>query len=350
MQKLEFGLTHDGEKASKYVLVNKEGMEIEVSDFGALILAIRVADKAGKKIDVQLGYDTLEENYDNDCGFGAYIGRNGNRIEGAEVTLDGGSYKIEKNDNGCNNLHSGSNRSHTKFYQASVGERAEGRYVELERVSPHLEQDFPGNLQQKIRYTLTDKNEIILDYEMVSDMTTVVNPTNHSYFNLAGHNSGDVLTHELEVYADGFLPTDEKLIPTGEVASVDGTPMDFRKAKTVGQDIDADFLPIRLGGGLDHNYCFANDGRLKKLAKLYSPASGIFMEVFSDLCGMQVYSGNFLDGKKGKGGAVYGKRAGICFETQFYPNSCKEPKFPSCVLPAGKVFKSRTIYQFGVQK
>ena len=350
MEKLKFGITKDGEQASKFILTNKEGMEIEVSDFGALILAIRVADKAGEKVDVQLGYDTLEEYYDNDCGFGAYIGRNGNRIQGAEVTLDGITYKLEKNDND-NNLHSGSNRSHTKFYQATAGESAEGSFVELERTSAHLEQDFPGNLQQKIRYTLTDANEILIDYEMVSDMTTVVNPTNHSYFNLAGHNSGDILAHEMEVYSDGFLPTDEQLIPTGEVASVEGTPMDFRKAKTIGQDIDAvEFLPIKLGGGYDHNYCFANDGVLKKVAKLYSPVTGIFMEVLSDLCGMQVYSGNFLDGKKGKGGAVYGKRAGICFETQFYPNSCKEPNFTSCVLPAGKVFKSRTIYRFGVQK
>ena len=350
MEKLIFGQTRNGEQASKFILTNKQGMEIELSDFGALILAIRVADKNGEKVDVQLGYDTLEEDYDNDCGFGAYIGRNGNRIQGAEVTLDGVTYQLENNDNG-NNLHSGFNRSHTQFYKATTGESAEGSFVELERTSPHMEQKFPGNLQQKIRYTLTEQNEIVIDYEMVSDMTTVVNPTNHSYFNLSGHNSGDVLSHEMEVYADGFLPTDEELIPTGEVASVEGTPMDFRKAKTIGQDIDAvEFLPIKLGGGYDHNYCFANDGKLKKVAKLYSPVTGIFMEVFSDLCGMQVYSGNFLDGTKGKNGAVYEKRAGICFETQFYPNACKEPKFPSSVLKAGQVFKSRTIYQFGVQK
>lgn len=349
MQKLKFGITHDGKEASKYVLTNQNGMEIEVSDFGALLVAIRTADKNGALVDVQLGYDTLEEYYDNDCGFGAYIGRNGNRIQGAEVTLDGVSYALDQNDN-KNNLHSGFERSHTKFYEATTGESSEGSYVELKRVSPHMEQKFPGNLDQTIRYTLTNDNELVIDYTMVSDKTTVVNPTNHSYFNLGGHNSGDILGHEMEIYADAFLPTDEELIPTGEIASVEGTPMDFRTAKTVGQDIDADFSALNIGGGYDHNYCFANDGVLKKVAKLKSNETGITMEVFTDLCGMQVYSGNFLDGTKGKAGAVYGKRAGICFETQFYPNACKEPNFPSSILEAGKVFTSRTIYRFGVQK
>lgn len=348
MRKEAFGTTKNMENASKYTLRNQTGMEVELSDFGALVLAIRVPDKDGEMRDVILGYDTLEEYYDNDCGFGAYIGRNGNRIQGACVTLDGVEYKLDKN-NGENNLHSGCNRSHYQFYQAITGESEEGSYVQLERVSPHLEQGLPGNLQQKIRYTLTEQNQLLIDYEMESDMTTVVNPTNHSYFNLAGHGSGDVLSHEMEIYSEGFLPTDEGLIPTGEVASVEGTPMDFRKKKTVGEDINADFEALNIAGGYDHNYVFENDGKQKLVAKLYSPESGIFMKTFTDLCGMQVYSGNFLDGVKGKEGTVYTKNTGICFETQFYPNACKEPKFPSSVLETGKVFRSRTVYEFGVE-
>ena len=348
MKKTNFGITRNGEQASKYILTNKAGIEVELSDFGAQFLAIRIPDRLGEKRDILLGYDTLEEYYDNSCGFGAYIGRNGNRIGNACVTIEGVEYQLEANNHG-NNLHSGSNRSHYQFYQATAGESEEGSYVELVRTSPHLEQGFPGNLNQKIRYTLTEKSELVLDYEMVSDMTTVVNPTNHSYFNLSGHNSGDVLSHEMEVYSEGFLLTDENLLPTGEIASVEGTPMDFRRKKSVGQDIDAQYQPIQLAGGYDHNYVFENDGKMKKVASITSPESGITMDVYTDLCGMQVYTGNFLADRKGKEGAVYQKRAGICFETQFYPNSCKEPGFPSCILPAGKIFRSRTVYQFSVK-
>lgn len=346
MKITKFGVTREGKEASRYLLENASGMEVELSDFGAQFLAIRISDKQGKKRDVLLGYDTLEEYYDNSCGFGAYIGRNGNRIANACVTLDGVEYALEANSKG-NNLHSGNDRSHYKFYKADVGENKTESYVELHRISPHMEQGFPGNLEQRIRYTLTEQNELILDYEMQSDMITVVNPTNHSYFNLSGHDSGDVLSHELEVFADSFLLTDENLLPTGEIASVADTPMDFRTKKTVGRDIDKNYLPLQLAGGYDHNYNLKNDGNLKLAARLYSPESGIYMETYTDLCGMQVYSGNFLNNRPGKGGAIYGRRAGICFETQFYPNSCKEPKFPSCVLEAGKVFRSRTIYRFG---
>lgn len=347
IKKTEFGITKDGEKASRYLMENASGMEVELSDFGAQFLAIRVPDKAGVKRDVLLGYDTLEEYYDNSCGFGAFIGRNCNRIANACVTIEGVEYQLEANNHG-NNLHSGNDRSHYKFYQAVTGASAEGSFVELYRISPHLEQGFPGNLKQKIRYTLTEQNEIIIDYEMDSDKATVVNPTNHSYFNLSGHNSGDVLNHELEVYSEGFLLTDVHLLPTGEIASVEGTPMDFRKKKMVGQDIDAEYLPLRLAGGYDHNYIFENDGELKLVSKVFSPDSCIYMETYTDLCGMQVYTGNFLNNKKGKEGAVYQKHAGICFETQFYPNSCKEAKFPSCILKAGEKFKSRTIYKLGL--
>ena len=348
IKKTSFGITKDGKYATRYILKNNAGMEVETADFGVLVLAIRIPDKNGEIKDVVLGFDTLEEYYDTATGFGAYIGRNGNRIEGACVEIDGVEYKLDANDNG-NNLHSGNERSHTKFYQTIDGKNEEGTFVVFSRLSPHMEQGFPGNLEQKIRYTLTDKNEFIIDYEMVSDQTTVVNPTNHSYFNLSGHDSGTILEQEMEIYANKFLVTDEKLIPTGEIADVSGTPMDFSQKKMIGKDIHADYKPLNIAGGYDHNYVFANDGLLKKVAKLYSPESGIGMEVYSDLCGLQVYSGNFLKGETGKGGVSYQKNAGICFETQFYPNSCKEPRFPSSILQAGKVFRSRTIYKFAVE-
>ncbi len=349
IEKKDFGITRNGEQASRYILTNSNGMQIEVSDFGALLLAVNVADKDGNVKDVALGYDTLEEYYDNSCGFGAYVGRNANRIKDAKVTIEGVEYQLEAN-NHENNLHSGNNRSHYQFYDAEAGTTEEGAFVELSRVSPHLEQGYPGNLQQKIRYTLTEQNELLIDYDMISDMTTVMNPTNHSYFNLNGHDSGDILGHVLEVYSDAFLWSDKHLVPTGEIASVEGTPMDFRTAKKVGQDIAADFEPLRLAGGYDHNYILANDRVLKPVAKAVSPESGIAMETYTDLCGLQVYTGNFLDDRKGKQGAVYQKNAGICFESQFYPNSCKEEKFPSCILEAGKRFTSRTVYKFYVEK
>ncbi len=349
LKKIDFGKTRDGEKASRFILSNSKGLEVDVSDFGALLLAIRVPDKEEQHRDVLLGYDTLEEYYDNGCGFGAYVGRSANRIGNARVVLDGVTYELEANSHG-NNLHSGSDRSHYKFYHAIPGITENGSYVELSRVSPHMEQGFPGNLKQKIKYMLTEENELIIDYEMVSDKTTVMNPTNHSYFNLNGHHSGDVLSHELEVYSDAFLLTDDHLLPTGEIASVDNTPMDFRKKKQVGQDIDADYEPLKLAGGYDHNYILPNDGMVKLVSKVSSPESGIAMETYTDLCGMQVYTANFLNGRNGKDGAVYGKRAGICFETQFYPNACNEKSFPSSILPAGKVFTSRTIYKFSTEK
>lgn len=340
-----FGRTRDGQSASSYLLRNDNGMEVEVSDFGASILAIRIPDDMGEKCDVLLGYDTLEEYYDNSCGFGAYVGRNANRIGNAEVTINGVSYPLEANSHG-NNLHSGSNRSHYQFYNAVFGKEPDGGYVEFSRTSPHLEQGFPGNLQQVIRYTLTEKNELRISYRMKSDRATVINPTNHSYFNLGGHDSGDVLGHRLEVYSDSFLLTDANLLPTGEIAPVEGTPMDFREAHTVGERIGEDYEPLKLAGGYDHNYILPNDGKLKKAAKLTCPETGITMEVETDMCGMQVYSGNFLNGRHGKGGAVYQKRAGICFETQFYPNSCKQPGFPSCIFKSGEEMKSTTVYRF----
>lgn len=345
----EFGTTKEGETAYRYLLMNNRGMCVEVSDFGALVLSVFVLDRYGKNRDVVLGYDNLTDYYEQETGFGAYIGRNANRIAGAEVTIEGIKYLLDKNNNG-NNLHSGFNRSHDKIYRARTGQNEEGKFVELERYSSHMEQGFPGNLRQIIRYTLTDENEFIIDYEMQSDKTTVVNPTNHSYFNLDGHKSGTVLNHDMEIYSGQILETDKDMIPTGRIVDVADTPFDFRKRKRVGKEIDSENILLKNAGGYDHNYIFPNDRRLRKVAELYGADSGIVMEVFTDLCGLQVYTGNFLNGQKGKENAVYEKQSGICFETQFYPNACKEPEFPSCILPAYKVFKSRTVYQFHTEQ
>ena len=340
-----FGVTKEGKKAHRYILVNNKGMSVELSDFGALVLSIYVLDKYGRKRDVVLGYDNLMDYYEQNTGFGAYIGRNANRIAGAEVTIEDIKYLLDKNDN-QNNLHSGFNRSHHKLYSVRNGKTDACEFVELERCSPNMEQGFPGNLEQKIRYTLTDKNEFIIDYEMLSDMTTIVNPTNHSYFNLDGHNSGTILKHYMEIYSGQMLELGNDMIPTGEIIDISDTPFDFRKSKQIGKDIDADNSQIKIAGGYDHNYIFPNDRKTRKVAKLYGADSGIRMDVYSDLCGLQVYTGNYLNGQIGQDGAIYNKRSGVCFETQFYPNSCNNPEFPSCILPAYKIFKSRTVYQF----
>lgn len=340
-----FGVTKEGKKAHRYILVNNKGMSVELSDFGALVLSIYVLDKYGRKRDVVLGYDNLMDYYEQNTGFGAYIGRNANRIAGAEVTIEDIKYLLDKNDN-QNNLHSGFNRSHHKLYSVRNGKTDACEFVEMERYSPNMEQGFPGNLEQKIRYTLTDKNEFIIDYEMLSDMTTVVNPTNHSYFNLDGHNSGTILKHYMEIYSGQMLELGNDMIPTGKIIDISDTPFDFRKSKQIGKDIDADNSQIKIAGGYDHNYIFPNDRKTRKVAKLYGADSGIRMDVYSDLCGLQVYTGNYLNGQIGKDGAIYNKRSGVCFETQFYPNSCNNPEFPSCILPAYKIFKSRTAYQF----
>lgn len=348
MKRSIYGKLRTDETANLFMLENHNGMQITVTNFGALVLSIVIKDKNGASRDVVLGFEKLEDYFQTDTGMGAYVGRNANRIQGASVTIEGITYTLDAND-GRNNLHSGFNRSHCKMYEAKTGEVSLGQYVEFYRISPHLEQGFPGNLEQKIRYTLTEDNEFVIDYEMVSDRTTIVNPTNHSYFNLDGHDSGTVLHHELEVYSDAYLETDEELIPTGQILDVTDTPMDFRNKKKIGKDIGNDYLALQYAKGYDHNYIYENDKILKEMAKLYAADSGINMTVLSDLCGLQVYSGNFLKGEKGKDGAVYHKNSGICLETQFYPNASKEESFPSPLLEAGKKFTSRTVYRFEVE-
>ncbi|MDD5936242.1 MAG: galactose mutarotase [Clostridiales bacterium] len=342
-----FGITREGEKATLYTIANDNGMEVVVTNYGANITSIIVPGKDGKKADVVLGYDTLADYEVNPCFFGSFIGRHANRIADAKFTLNGTTYQIEVND-GVNNLHSAS-KSYNKFlYEVEVYKEEDEISIEFSRLSPDMEQGFPGNLDYSVTYTLTNDNELVIEYYAVSDKDTIANFTNHSYFNLAGHNSGPILDQEVFIDSDKITTVREGLIPTGEYTDVTGTPMDFRTMKKLGKDIKADYAPLKMAGGYDHNYVLNTSGdEIEKVAELYDAKSGRLMEVFTDLPGMQLYTGNFItEGTIGKGKAVYNKNSGVCFETQYYPNSCNIPSFPSPVIKAREEVETVTIYKF----
>ncbi len=346
-----FGRTAKGEEAKLYILENKNGMKAVFSDFGAVLVQLWVPDKKGQLADVVLGFDTLEEYEKNPTFFGSFIGRCGNRIGGAKFTINGKEYRVEDNDNG-NCLHGGSVSYDKYLYEAETFEEEGGVSVEFSRLSPDMEQGFPGNLDITVTYTLTDENELAIEYLAVSDKDTIVNFTNHSYFNLAGHDTGLAVNQEVMVDADAFTITDAKLIPTGELTDVTGTPMDLRIRKPLSEGIDADYEPIRLAGGYDHNYVLNNTGEdAEFVAELFDKKSGRVMEVYTNLPGMQLYSGNFIEnGLKGKGGCTYGKRHGVCFETQYFPNAVNIESFPSPVVKAYKEAESMTVYKFTIEK
>lgn len=342
-----FGVTKNGEKATKYILTNDHGMKVTLSDYGANVIGIVVPDKNGKQDDVVLGYDDLKSYEVNSCAFGSLIGRHANRIEGARFVLNGKTYELEKN-NGENNLHSGSKSFNKYMYETEVYEEEEEISVEFSRLSPDMEQGFPGNLDYSVTYTLTNDNELVIEYYAVSDQDTIVNMTNHSYFNLAGHQKGDVLTQEVQIDSNQITSIKEGLIPTGEYTMVENTPMDFRVKKPIGRDINENYAPLVMAGGYDHNYVLNTNGKdIVKVAELDDPSSGRSMEVYTDLPGIQLYTGNFIsEGEKGKDGAVYGKHSGVCFETQYYPNSCNIKEFPSVIRKAKEEYESVTIYKF----
>lgn len=350
VKKKSFGICSDGTEASLYELTNANGMKVTVTDFGANIVHIIVPDANGTMADVALGFETIQGYEVNAPGFGSFIGRNANRIGGARVTIQGVSYELETND-GPNNLHGGTPAFNKVMYEVEMFEDENGSSVELSRVSPHMEQGFPGNLTLSVTYTLTDDNELLIEYFAVSDQDTIVNLTNHSYFNLSGHNSGSILNHEVMICANEFTPTDERLIPTGEFCSVEGTPMDFRTMKPIGRDLNADYEPLQLAGGYDHNYVLEKQTEDVELcARLFDPNSKRYMEVYTDLPGLQLYTANMLaEPQDGKDGAIYQKQSGVCFETQFYPNATNIPEFPTTVLKAETEYSYATIYKFGVQ-
>ena len=342
MKKEFFGLSARGEEATLYTFRNRNGMVMAVTDFGATLHSLLVPTEQGT-LDVVLGYDT-PTGYEGPSGtyFGATVGRNANRIGGGRFSLGGKTYALGIND-GPNNLHSGPDSYCFRVWQVkSVQENAITFFLH----SPDGDQGFPGALDVEVTYTLTEENTLRIDYHAVPQEDTPVNLTNHSYFNLNGHDSGPILEHTLWLNADRYTPVDTALIPTGEIASVTGTPMDFRAPKTVGQDIGQDFEALNYGKGYDHNWCLNNCGTFRQIATLTGDRSGLSMDVYTDLPGIQIYTGNFLSEEPGKRGVTYRHRAAICFETQHYPDAVNHPNFPSPIVIAGETFQSSTEFRF----
>jgi aldose 1-epimerase len=345
-----FGNTADGTPVDIFTLKNSKGMTAEITNYGGIIVSLRVPDKNGNFEDVVLGHDKLENYMRKGPYFGAVIGRHGNRIEGASFEINGVEYNLTKNE-GENQLHGGITGFDKALWQAEVVNNEGKESLELSYLSKDGEEGYPGNLKVKVTYSVTEDNELKIDYYGVSDKDTVVNLTNHSYFNLSGHSSGDILGHKVMINADNFTPADKESLPTGEIREVKGTPMDFTALTTVGKNIDSDYDQIVFGGGYDHNWILNVSGKApEKAAEVVDEKSGRVMEVYTTKPGVQFYTANFLDGTDvGKGGAVYNKRNGLCLETQYFPNSMKHKNFPSPILRAGEEYKHITIYKFSTK-
>ncbi len=344
-----FGQTKDGTPAYLYTLRNADGAEAKITDYGGLVISLQVPDKHGKMGDVVLGYDNLDGYIKDTPYFGALIGRYGNRIAKGHFTLDGKEYTLAVN-NGPNALHGGLKGFDKVVWAATIVKGPEGASLQLRYVSKDGEEGYPGTLTVTATYTLTEDNALRLDYTATTDKATVVNLTQHSYFNLRGH--GDILSHEVMMPAGKFTPVDSTLIPTGELKPVEGTPFDFRKPTAIGSRINQDDEQLKFGGGYDHNWVIDKPmGKLDLMAKVYDPESGRVLEVFSTEPGLQFYTGNFLDGKiTGKGGWTYQFRNGFCMEPQHYPDSPNHPEFPTVVLRPGETYHNTIIYKFSVKK
>ena len=334
-----------------YQLTNKNGITVDLLDTGATIVSLIVPDRQGKPDDICLGFADLQEYKTNSFYFGCTVGRYANRIRNGRFALDGKNYQLTIND-GPNCLHGGSLGFSRHIWKAAKSAATYGPTVSFSRLSPDGEEGFPANMDVTVSYTLSDKNELIICYEARSDAPTIVNLTNHAYFNLAGNKSNrNVFQHELKIYADCYTPSDSTQIPTGQLAEVAGTPLDFRSWQKIGarlQEIDS------RPKGYDHNFVLrkaAGKPACDLAAEVYEPDSGRCLQVYTDQPGVQFYSGNFLDGSlKGKNSSVYSQYSGFCLETQNYPDSCNQPAFPSPVLRPGEIYKTTTIYKFSTEK
>lgn len=341
--KERFGTTKCGKEVYAYTLTNSKGMSAKVINYGAILVSLTVPDQNGHTDDVVLGFDTLEGYFGNGSFFGATIGPSANRIAGAAFEIDGRTYRIDVND-GENNLHSHMEEGyHKRVWNAVEGEDS----VTLTLEGKDGEMGFPGNKKITMVYSLSEENELKLSYHVTADADTIVNLTNHTYFNLSGHRSGKIEDHQLRLNASHYTPVVAGAIPTGEIAPVAGTPMDFTVMKPVGQDINADFEQLKLTQGYDHNYVIDGaDGTLREIAEVYDPGSGRRMKVFTDLPGVQFYAGNCIGVETGKDGVEYGPRMGLCLETQYYPDNIHHPSFPQAVFGPGRDYRSVTVYQF----
>lgn len=330
-----------------YTLENATGLSVRLLDYGATIQSILVPDRNGQVADVLLGYSTLEGYIEDRSYFGSTVGRYSGRIGNGLFTLDGTVYRLPKND-GANTLHGGFNGFNKKRWDAVIEPEGSSQTVRMIYSSQNGEEGFPGTLVVTVRFTLTDDNELILDYEAVTDRPTVLNLTNHAYFNLRGEGNGDILSHILHVSSDFFAETDEMLIPTGSFCPVEGTVLDFRTPLPVGARLDVSDRLLAPAKGYDHSFLFmrSSANELVLSARLYEPDSGRALEVWTTEPDLHVYTGNFLEGVAGKHGSVYGPYTGICLETQHFPDSPNRPEFPSTRLNPGDRFQSRTIYRF----
>ena len=345
-----FGKTENGVEVTQYTITNGNGTECSLIDLGAAWVTMKVRDRNGTFADVVIGYDNAEAYYHNPTSCGECVGRNANRIGGAAFELEGIRYQLAKNNND-NNLHSGPDKWVTHLFKGSLPDGEAGNSVRFTKFSPDGEQGFPGNLDFSVTYTLTEEDALRIIYEASADQTTVINPTNHAYFNLAGNGSGDILQQEVWINADAFTPADQWSIPTGEIRPVAGTPFDFTEKKKIGRDIGADYDQLKFANGYDHNFALNEQGTgLRHAALLTDPVSGRRMDVYTDLPGMQFYTGNGLKNTyPGKDGADYLPRTGVCFETQYYPDAVNKPDWQQPVFKKGQVYRSETVYSFSVE-
>ena len=351
LRKSAFGKMKDGEPVGLYTLTNTGGMEVAITNYGGIVVSIKAPDRSGKFADVVLGFDTFDAYLNNTPFFGALVGRYGNRVAKARFTLDGHEYHLAANDNG-NTLHGGLKGFDKRLWNAKDVSTKEVPALELTYLSKDGEEGFPGNLSVTVTYSLTPKNELKIDYAATTDKDTVLNLTNHSYFNLAGQGEGDILSHLMMINGDRFTPVDATLIPTGELKGVAGTPLDFRKPTAIGARIDADDQQMKFGRGYDHNFVLnRKGGELILAARVTEPSSGRVLEVLTTQPGLQFYTGNFLDGTiHGKTGKVYPRRSAFCMETQRFPDSPNQPQFPTTALKPGEHFQSTTVFRFSTVK
>jgi len=348
IHKADFGKTPDGKRVHLFTLASAGGLEATVSDYGGVVVRLVVPDRAGNPGDIVLGYDTLQGYLADRCYFGGIIGRYANRIAGGRFTLDGIDYTLARND-GENHLHGGVRGFDKVVWKARRIAAASGPAVRLTYVSADGEEGYPGNLSVQVTYTVPDKNELRVDYAASTDKPTIVNLTNHSYFNLSGTGDRDILGHIAMINADRFTPAGSDLIPSGEIARVKGTPMDFRKPTAIGARIEQHYDQLLAGSGYDANYVLNQDGSGPPLAaRVTDPLSGRVLELLTTAPGVQFYSGNFLTEVAGKQGKIYRKRYGFCLEPQHFPDSPHRPEFPSVVLRPGETYRQTTIYRFSI--